>query len=239
MDDEDFGSVVIYTGAGGNERTSGRQVADQTLTRTNRALVENLRTGLPVRVVRGSHPDVHQGPVSGYRYDGLYRVANYWAESGRDGFRVWRFRLEALEGEALIGGRVSEQPDPWNASPERRTTVVSRIVRDSAVTRRVKSLHAHRCQVCGERIETPTGPFVEAAHIRPLGRPHDGPDTLDNVLCLCPTHHAAFDLYAFAIEDDGTLIGEPGRLRVHPSHVPSAEHIGYHREQYRRANGSS
>ena len=96
VDDEDSGRVVIYTGAGGNDPASGRQVADQTLTRTNRALVENLRTGRPVRVVRGAHPDVHDAPPSGYRYDGLYRVADYWAETGRDGFRVWRFRLEQL-----------------------------------------------------------------------------------------------------------------------------------------------
>ena len=33
----------------------------------------------------------------------------------------------------------------------------------------------------------------EAAHIRPLGAPHNGPDTLDNTLCLCPNHHVPFD----------------------------------------------
>jgi hypothetical protein len=33
----------------------------------------------------------------------------------------------------------------------------------------------------------------EAAHIRPLGAPHNGPDTLDNTLCLCPNHHVLFD----------------------------------------------
>jgi hypothetical protein len=33
----------------------------------------------------------------------------------------------------------------------------------------------------------------EAAHIRPLGAPHNGPDTWDNTLCLCPNHHVPFD----------------------------------------------
>ncbi|RYG64451.1 hypothetical protein EON80_19215, partial [bacterium] len=31
-----------------------------------------------------------------YRYAGLYRIARYWAEPGRSGPLVWRFRLEEL-----------------------------------------------------------------------------------------------------------------------------------------------
>lgn len=236
VDDEDFGDVVIYTGAGGNDRTSKRQVADQTLTRTNRALVENLRTGLPVRVIRGSHPEVHSPAPSGYRYDGLYRVADYWPDTGHDGFRIWRFRLERLRDEELQRERVSEPPSLFGSPPaERRDSVVSRIVRDTATTREVKRLYAFRCQVCGERIETPTGPYSESAHVTPLGRPHNGPDTLDNVLCLCPTHHAAFDLYAFAVADDLSLIGLVGRLRIHPDHALSAARLHEHRERYRAA----
>lgn len=98
VDDEDLGDVVLYTGAGGNDRASGRQVADQTLTRTNRALATSLLAGLPVRVIRGAR-GAHAPPASGYRYDGLYRVADYWAETGLDGFRVWRFRLERIPDE--------------------------------------------------------------------------------------------------------------------------------------------
>jgi len=234
VDDEDWGDVVIYTGAGGNDRASGRQVADQTLTRANRALVENLRRGLPVRVIRGSHPDVRDGPAAGYRYDGLYRVADYWAEGGRDGFRIWRFRLERLDDEP--SGRVAESPGLFGSHrPGRRDSVVSRIVRDTAVTREVKRLYDFRCQVCGARVETPTGPYAEAAHVTPLGRPHDGPDDLGNVLCLCPTHHAAFDLYAVAVADDLSLLGLPGRLRVRPDHPLDPAHLRAHRARYEAA----
>jgi len=237
VDDEDLGDVVVYTGAGGNDRQSGRQIADQTLARTNRALVENIRRGLPVRVVRGARGD-HDPPASGYRYDGLYRVADYWAEAGRDGYRIWRFRLERLADDEARPDRVSEQPELFDTGrqPERRDMVVSRIVRDTAVTREVKQLYEFRCQVCGERVETPTGPYAEAAHVTPLGRPHDGPDTLANVLCLCPTHHAAFDLYAFAVADDLGLIGEPGRLRVHPEHPLDLSHLRGHRHRYEAAH---
>src|SRR5207247_612670 len=37
-DDEDFGDVVVYTGHGGNDPASGRQIADQKLERGNLAL---------------------------------------------------------------------------------------------------------------------------------------------------------------------------------------------------------
>lgn len=36
-------------------------------------------------------------------------------------------------------------------------------------------------------------PYAEAAHIRALGSPHNGPDVIENVLCLCPNHHVLFD----------------------------------------------
>lgn len=239
VDDEDLGEVIIYTGAGGNDRQTKRQVADQTLSRTNLALVTSLRLGLPVRVIRGSHRDVHRGPEAGYRYDGLYRVADYWADTGRDGFRIWRFRLESItdEGAEAASGRVAENPSLFDArepSP-RRSSVVTRAVRDTALTRAVKTLYDFRCQVCGERIETPAGPYAEAAHIRPLGRPHNGPDTLENVLCLCPTHHAAFDLYAFAVGEDGQLIGVAGVLSIHPDHEIDFEQIAYHRRHFEAA----
>jgi hypothetical protein len=50
----------------------------------------------------------------------------------------------------------------------------------------VKEGHDFRCQICGVRIDTPAGPRADAAHIRPLGQPHLGPDDASNVLCLCP-----------------------------------------------------
>src|SRR5687767_822048 len=46
-DDEDYGDVIVYTGAGGNQ-SSGRQVADQELTNQNLALAVSATEGLPV-----------------------------------------------------------------------------------------------------------------------------------------------------------------------------------------------
>lgn len=100
VDDEDYGAVVVYTGSGARHPRTGRQIGAQTLTRGNLALAVSARRQLPVRVSRGVGRGVWEPPAEGYRYDGLYRVTDYWDDVGVDGYRIWRFRLEAAPGES-------------------------------------------------------------------------------------------------------------------------------------------
>ena len=234
-DDADGGDVILYTGAGGQD-VGGQHIRDQTLNRTNLALGTSLRLGLPVRVVRGARLESPHAPEQGFRYDGLYRVTDFWPETGQDGFRVWLFRLERIRDTVVYAMPATH----YVAEPAPRVeATVSRIVRDTVVTRRVKDLHRFRCQMCGDRVETPAGPYAEAAHIQPLGRPHDGPDELANVLCLCPTHHAAFDLYGVCIAADGRLLGLPGRLRTVPAHALDAACLAYRRRLFDAAQADA
>jgi len=92
-DTEDFGDEILYTGHGGRDPETGRQVAHQTLTRGNLALACNKLYGLPVRVIRGARQRSPYTPEAGYRYDGLYSVDEYWREVGKAGWYIWRFRL--------------------------------------------------------------------------------------------------------------------------------------------------
>jgi SAD/SRA domain-containing protein len=73
-DDRDDGDTIIYTGHGGNDPSTGRQIADQTVTVGNLALARNRAEGLPVRVTRGAGLDSPFAPETGFRYDGLYHV---------------------------------------------------------------------------------------------------------------------------------------------------------------------
>lgn len=53
-DDEDQGDVIIYTGAGGNDPNSDKQIHDQYWSnRGNAGLLKSMNEGLPVRVIRG------------------------------------------------------------------------------------------------------------------------------------------------------------------------------------------
>ena len=229
-DDDDFGDTLVYTGAGGRNATTGDQTHDQEMNGWNAALARSAHTGRPVRVIRGAHPDVYDPPQSGYRYDGLYRVADYWAKPGTDGFRVWRFQLERLPDQ---GAGWALPPSPRVAEPAPRQEVrVQRIVRSTAVAEAVKRLHHHRCQLCGEQVQTPVGLYAEAAHIRPLGHPHDGPDVPENVLCLCPTCHVRFDRYAVSVGEGDEVLGLRGTLRRHKNHAVADEYLAYHRDLF-------
>lgn len=114
----------------------------------------------------------------------------------------------------------------------RQEVVTSRVVRATAVAEGVKRLHDYHCQVCGDRLETPSGPYAEGAHIHPLGSPHDGPDEQANVLCLFPNHHVLFDALAFSIRDDLRLVGRRGRLRTVPGHDIDPRHLEHHRRRF-------
>ncbi|MGN7878423.1 YDG/SRA domain-containing protein [Ensifer sp. 22460] len=231
-DDEDLGDEIIYTGHGGQNK-SGKQVKNQEMNRGNLALVRNQLEGIPVRVIRGP-ADTPYAPISGYRYDGLYRVESHWHETGLAGFRIWRYRLIRMEGSEnatpatvdpieLTGGK---------ENPDRATMLVHRIIRDTEQAKKIKRKYRYRCQVCGIVIKTEYGSYAEAAHIRPLGRPHNGPDTPENILCLCPNHHVMFDLGVFSISDDFSLVGIPGRLTCGKWHSISVEQLRYHRKRF-------
>jgi putative restriction endonuclease len=81
-----------YTGMGGQD-TRGRQVRDQEPTLGNRALLTNLREGLPVRVIR----KVEASEDFEYRYEGVYHVIDYTYQPGRDGPKVFRFQLRQAD----------------------------------------------------------------------------------------------------------------------------------------------
>lgn len=229
-DDADYDDTIIYTGHGGRDPRTGQQTHDQPFTRGNRALALSKQNGLPVRVIRGSSHDSPYSPPSGYSYDGLYAVEDFWHEVGKSGFKIWRFRLVKIPDKMTSGQEViSEEPEEYSV-PDRQEVRVSRIIRDTAQARAVKALYDHRCQMCGTRLECPAGPYSEAAHIRPLGAPHNGPDTKDNILCLCPNHHVLFDNSAVSVAADLSLIRTEGDLTVHRDHHINQDYLAYHRE---------
>ena len=230
-DDEDFGKEIIYTGHGGQDPVTKEQVRDQELTRQNLALAISMKEGLPVRVIRGAQHASPDSPQAGYRYGGLYRVEHYWQQPGLSGHQVCRFRLVKLEGEGT--GEPAEggsTPSGGNQRPGRTQTTTTRIIRVTEISKQIKRLYQYKCQVCDLCLEGPNGPYAEGAHIRPLGRPHDGPDERDNLLCLCPNHHYLFDVGAFSIDEDYSLIGRAGELTVHKDHEINMEHCRYQRE---------
>lgn len=230
-DDEDHGSWIVYTGQGGRDSSTGIQVTHQLLNRGNMALAKSCLYGLPVRVIRGAGSGSTWAPEQGYQYDGLFRVEQDWKERGVSSYYVWRYLLRKIEDENA--GMVSEEAEEYFL-PKRVQQSIVRVVRDTEQTRRLKKLYAYRCQVCGTRLESSAGPYVEAAHVKPLGKPHNGPDVLDNIICLCPNHHVLFDYGGFSIASDPSLIGLKGSLIMRANHGLNPEFLEYHRQHFLR-----
>lgn len=108
--------------------------------------------------------------------------------------------------------------------PGRIETTTYRILRDSEMARKIKALHNYECQICGHIIILPHGKrYAEAHHIQPLGGPHNGPDVADNIMCLCPNHHAELDYGVRKIVSSD--------LRHAEGHSISEKFADYHNEK--------
>lgn len=231
-DDEDHGDEIIYTGAGGNK--DGKQVEDQTWeNRGNAGLLKSMNEGLPVRVIRGHKHKSEYSPTKGYTYAGLYSVVDAWEEIGKSGFKICRFRL-VYSGENLERQTAEDIELDHNSREKRRAKgTILRIVRDSKIATDLKKVYGYKCQVCSLAINTSNGYYAEGAHVRPLGKPHNGDDSIANLLCLCPNHHVMFDKGSFSINDDFKLIGdESGELNIHPKHNIDSANLKYHRKAH-------
>ena len=111
--------------------------------------------------------------------------------------------------------------DIESVESERVAVTTFRILRDTALARKIKTLHANRCQICGLAIELLDGSsYSEAHHIQPLGKPHDGPDVAGNIIILCPNHHAMCDYGAMRLSRS--------EIRHHPAHQIHDQFIYYH-----------
>jgi hypothetical protein len=158
-------------------------------------------------------------------------------EAGWDQFRL--IRDTNAEVSAGTEGPPAPPADPpkGDETPSRAEETTQRIVRSTAVADYVKRVHDYTCQVCGIRLATSAGAYAEAAHIRALGRPHDGPDVPANVLCLCPNHHVLFDFGMLTISDELTVTdhsseASPRRLREIPEHRIDRQYLAYHRTHH-------
>lgn len=125
------------------------------------------------------------------------------------------FELLLLNGD-VVASDIDDAPESG-----RRATVVHRIIRDTQVARELKGLHKNACQICGLALLLTGGEtYSEAHHLRPLGKPHNGPDVRGNIIVLCPNHHAQCDARAIPLDK--------AALRIMPGHTIGDEFIDYH-----------
>lgn len=101
---------------------------------------------------------------------------------------------------------VNEPQNPDYNSPGRIETTISRIIRDTKLSKATKKENSWKCQICGTSLYLPNGYYyAEGHHLQPLGGEHEGPDVKENIIILCPNHHSEFDYGSIAINPETNL----------------------------------
>lgn len=95
---------------------------------------------------------------------------------------------------------------PGNQNPDRARTVTNSFVRNSKVRAFVLKKAEGKCEYCGKRgFTTVSGQsYLEAHHIISLAK--QGPDSVQNVIALCPDHHRQAHYGMNAVELEGDFI---------------------------------
>jgi len=115
--------------------------------------------------------------------------------------------------------------------PKRIKTFTNRIIRDTIKSKKLKIRYENKCQVCRLRI---FDNYSDVHHIWPIGeKPIGGDDDYDNMLVLCPNHHAMFDLALikiknskkkFLIDINGKKVGKLYFQDDHNLHPKNIQH---------------
>ena len=180
-----------------------------------------------------------------------YKDSRYWRadiqpfhEQAKSGLGYFRWGDEPLEKQdnplrIIRLDNINEILNLYEAelrTPSRAVAEISRIIRDTILTKRLKNIHKNQCQICGTAIGPSDCEYSEVHHIMPLGIPHNGPDSINNMIVLCPNHHAEFDYGYIAIEPSTLQIVhiDPRNqfngaiLRRKSGHEIAVEYLKYH-----------
>jgi len=79
-----------------------------------------------------------------------------------------------------------------NVPPDKKRVVVERFERNKLLSEYIKELYGWKCQICGFTFKQNNGKlYAETHHLEALSK--GGKDSLDNIVVVCPNHHAMFD----------------------------------------------
>lgn len=110
---------------------------------------------------------------------------------------VWGVR------DLIITANILNQPPKDYSTVNRANYSISRLIRDTELSRRIKKYHNNVCQVCTTKLEIGDNLFYsEGHHVKPLGEPHNGPDTEDNIIVLCPNCHVLCDNFNIRLDQN-------------------------------------
>jgi len=125
-------------------------------------------------------------------------------------------------------------PSDIKEPPAKFKSTTIRFIRDTQKSAALKKLYDDKCQICEYTISiADSQQYSEVHHVWPLGE--GGIDDFDNMIVLCPNHHAEFDYatigfhdidYSVIIDKNGTTVG---KMRFRREHSLDSSNVEYHR----------
>jgi putative restriction endonuclease len=120
--------------------------------------------------------------------------------------------------------------------PKRTLVEITRVIRDNALSKELKELYKNKCQICRTALPLANGYYSEVHHLQPLGGEDKGPDKPDNMIVVCPNHHALFDSKAIAIVPETLQVinfddTEISVLFLSAEHKINQKYLRYHFER--------
>lgn len=185
---------------------------------------------LPVKFIRTISRVFTVSEVLSWKWKKRYQPYNEYSWTGYAKLFSGNF-LDEVQKNFLLSALEIDKPEPTTPlandidtekyTQERILTETYRILRDTALARRIKEIHNYLCQICNaEPIRLPNGNlYAEAHHIIPLGK-HGGFDVEENIICVCPNCHVKLDY--------GVIEIKIGELQNVSTHRVGENYVNYH-----------
>jgi len=112
-------------------------------------------------------------------------------------------------------------------------------VTDKKLRDKVLEIYRYKCQFCNNKNEYINSNlervhYAEGAHVKAKNPKIGGSDSLDNLMCLCATCHALFDLGALWVDEEFTVRGLDGEVvnQLTVKHDIDQSNFEFHRDYF-------
>lgn len=120
----------------------------------------------------------------------------------------------------------TEDKDDNEESTIRVIREIEIILRKKNLVDKIKKLYYNTCQLCENQVVIGENKYYsEVHHIIPLGKPHNGIDSLENMVCVCPNCHIKLDFKAIPLNED---------ILKQNRHKISSKSLKYHNSLFKK-----
>ena len=186
--------------------------------------------------ISSSMPSVHRIPLLEVNYSKTQQIIKKYHSI--EGFLHER-KIQIKKPPKKIIKEITIEPASVKKIPRKIKTTTVRVIRDTVKTKKLKIRYDNICQVCRSKIAEN---YSDVHHVWPIG--DKGDDDYDNMLVLCPNHHAMFDLALIQFDESrkGHLVHvngkEYGKLYFKKDHRIHQKNIEHNNMRVKKVHGT-